>query len=65
MNLTLCFLQTLLTVDSAQLRDEEGKTVIHCAAEQGNYHEFAEQYVLIMETFILNSSLFELPCQFF
>ena len=32
------YLQTLLTVDSARLRDEEGKTVIHCAAEQGKSH---------------------------
>ena len=33
------YLQTLLTVDSARLRDEEGKTVIHCAAEQGKSHK--------------------------
>ncbi len=32
----LCvLLQTLLTEDSAQLQDEEGKSVIHSAAEQG------------------------------
>ena len=26
-------------MDSAGLRDEEGKTVIHCAAEQGKSHK--------------------------
>ena len=43
MNFSSVYLQTLLTVDSARLRDEEGKTVIHCAAEQGK--SYYEQFI--------------------
>jgi len=45
--ISLCLWQTLLTEDAACLKDNDGKTLIHIAAESGTCHQGPITYTLI------------------